>query len=156
MFLMERVHCIQGLGTAVSLSQSQETPLSQGQGGPQGAGRKGENKDQGVEENPHVFSLTVSYYLLRTQAWQWGSLSNIGSPRSPCLETSLAVQWLRLHFPVQGVQVQSLVGELRFHMPLGQKNQNVKNRGNIVTNSKRLKMVHIKKKTLEKSNIPSK
>ena len=31
------------------------------------------------------------------------------------------VQWLRLHFPIQGVQVQSLVGELRSHKPLGQK-----------------------------------
>ena len=36
-------------------------------------------------------------------------------------EISLAVQWLRLHFPVEGVQVQSLVRELRSHMPLGQK-----------------------------------
>ena len=35
--------------------------------------------------------------------------------------TSLVVQWLRLHFPIQGVQVQSLVGELRSHKPLGQK-----------------------------------
>ena len=26
--------------------------------------------------------------------------------------TSLAVQWLRLHLPMQGVQVRSLVGEL--------------------------------------------
>ena len=37
-----------------------------------------------------------------------------------CLGTSLAVQWLRLHaLPIQGVCVQSLVGELRSHMPLG-------------------------------------
>ena len=28
--------------------------------------------------------------------------------------TSLVVQWLRLHFLMQGVQVGSLVGELRF------------------------------------------
>ena len=35
--------------------------------------------------------------------------------------TSLAVQWLRLHFPMQGVRIQSLVGELRSHMPHGQK-----------------------------------
>ena len=38
-----------------------------------------------------------------------------------CLGTSLAVQWLRLHLPMQGVQVGSLVGELRSHMPWGQK-----------------------------------
>ena len=35
--------------------------------------------------------------------------------------TSLVVQWLRLHFTIEGVQVQSLVGELRSHKPLGQK-----------------------------------
>ena len=35
--------------------------------------------------------------------------------------TSLAVQWLRLHLPVQGVRVRSLVGELRSHMLRGQK-----------------------------------
>ena len=29
--------------------------------------------------------------------------------------TSLAVQWLRLRLPMQGVQVQSLVRELRSH-----------------------------------------
>ena len=34
---------------------------------------------------------------------------------------SLAVQWLRLCLPMQGVQVQSLVGQLRSHMPRGQK-----------------------------------
>ena len=34
------------------------------------------------------------------------------------------VQWLRLHIPMQRVVVQSLVGELRPHMPCGQKNQN--------------------------------
>ena len=35
--------------------------------------------------------------------------------------TSLAVQWLRLCFPMQGTQVQPLVGELRSHMPRGNK-----------------------------------
>ena len=30
--------------------------------------------------------------------------------------TSLVVQWLRNHLPMQGMQVQSLVGELRSHM----------------------------------------
>ena len=53
------------------------------------------------------------------------------------------VQWLRLHLPMQGVWVQSLVRELRHHMPHGQK----QNRSNIVTNSiKTFKMSHIKKK----------
>ena len=35
--------------------------------------------------------------------------------------TWVAVQWLRLHLPVQGVRVQSLVRELRVHMPHHQK-----------------------------------
>ena len=37
------------------------------------------------------------------------------------LGTSLVVQWIRLHLPMQGVRVQSLVGELRSHVPRGQK-----------------------------------
>ena len=64
--------------------------------------------------------------------------------------TSLVVQWFRLHLPVQGEQVQSLVGELRSHMPQGQKTK-TQNRSNIVTNLiKTLKMVHVKKKFLKK------
>ena len=35
----------------------------------------------------------------------------------------LEVQQLRLHLPMQWVQVQSLVTELKSHMPRGQKNQ---------------------------------
>ena len=35
--------------------------------------------------------------------------------------TSLAVLWLRLRLPMQGVQVRSLVGELRSHVSRGQK-----------------------------------
>ena len=31
--------------------------------------------------------------------------------------TSLVVQWLRIPFPAKGTQVQSLVWELRAHMP---------------------------------------
>ena len=42
---------------------------------------------------------------------------------------SLAVQWSRLHFPIPGVWVQSLVRKLRSHMP---KHQNIKNRSNTV------------------------
>ena len=47
-----------------------------------------------------------------------------------------------------GVQVRSLVGELKSHMPPGQKTK-IQNRINIVANLiKTLKMVHIKKKQL--------
>ena len=57
-----------------------------------------------------------------------------------------------LHLSVQGVQVRSLVGELRSHVPLGQEIE-TENRSNIVTHSiKTLKMVHIKKKILTKQN----
>ena len=35
--------------------------------------------------------------------------------------TSLVVQRLRLHLPMQGVHAWSLVGELRYHMPLTKK-----------------------------------
>ena len=54
------------------------------------------------------------------------------------------LQWLRLHPPMQEVQVRSLVRELRSHRPRGQKNKTWK-RSNIVINSiKTLKIVHIK------------
>ena len=54
-------------------------------------------------------------------------------------------KWLNLCLPMQGLQVQSLVEELRSHVPLGQKAK-TENRSNIVTNSiKTLKMAHIKK-----------
>ena len=33
--------------------------------------------------------------------------------------TSLVVQWLRIHLPMQETQVQSLVGELRSHILRG-------------------------------------
>ena len=57
--------------------------------------------------------------------------------------TSLAVQWLGLPLPMQGVQVPPLVGEWRSHMPVSQKTKTL----NISPNSiETLKMVHIKKK----------
>ena len=37
------------------------------------------------------------------------------------VRTSLVAQWLRFHLPAQGVWVQSLVRELRPHVPQGQK-----------------------------------
>ena len=72
-------------------------------------------------------------------------------------ETSLVVQWLRLHLPIQGVQFQSLGEEPRSHMPLGQYiymciyiYTHIYIRSNTETNSiKILKMVHIKIKSLK-------
>ena len=57
------------------------------------------------------------------------------------LETPLAVQSLRLHLPMQGMRVRSLVREVRSHMPHGQKNRQHKQ----CSNKKTLEMVHIKK-----------
>ena len=61
------------------------------------------------------------------------------------LGTSLVVQELRLHLPLQGMHVQSLVRELGSHMACGQKTK-TENRSNVVTNPiNTLNMVHIKK-----------
>ena len=55
---------------------------------------------------------------------------------------------------LQGVWVQSLVGELRSHMPWGQKNQNIKQKQYCNKfNKEVLKMVHIKEKTLIRVSI---
>ena len=52
---------------------------------------------------------------------------------------------VKIRLPMQEVQVQSLVRELRPHMPRGQKHK-TQNRSDIVTNSiKTVKMAHIKK-----------
>ena len=52
-----------------------------------------------------------------------GGLSShaLKSPSEPAgfLGTSLVVQWLRTRLPMQGMWVQSLVGELRSYMPQG-------------------------------------
>ena len=49
-----------------------------------------------------------------------------------CTGSPLVVQWLRYHLPMQWLQIQSLVGELRSHMPRGQKAK-TENRNNTVT-----------------------
>ena len=59
----------------------------------------------------------------------------------------MAVQWLRLHLPMWGVQVRSLVGEPRSHMTHDQKTK-TENRNNIITNS-----INTLKKSLKKTNM---
>ena len=66
------------------------------------------------------------------------------------LGISLVVQGWRFHLPVQGVQVQSLVRELRFHIPRGHKTK-AQNRSNIVTNSIKTKNDPHQKKIFKKS-----
>ena len=53
------------------------------------------------------------------------------------------VQQLRHPLPMQGVQVQSLVGELRFLTPHSQKQQNEIKQKQYCNKSITLKMVHI-------------
>ena len=51
----------------------------------------------------------------------WGAkIPQASGPKNQITGNSLAVQWLRLRFPMQWMQVRSLVRELRFHMTLGQ------------------------------------
>ena len=56
------------------------------------------------------------------------------------------VQWLRLHLPMQGVQIQSLIRELRSYMPQGRKKQNMKQKQYCTKFSKGFeKSPHLKK-----------
>ena len=67
--------------------------------------------------------------------------------------TSLAVQWLRLRLPMQGVQVQSLVRELRSHIPRGKKNpKNIKQKQYCNKLNKHLKNGPHQKNLKEKNN----
>ena len=62
------------------------------------------------------------------------------------------VQSLTLHLPVQGIWIQSLVGELRRYMPHSQKTK-TENRSVNGTNSvKTKKGIHIKKKIFKKKH----
>ena len=57
---------------------------------------------------------------------KWGALDlgrSCGASKGRAGGTCLVVQWLRLCLPMQGVQVPSLVEELRFHMPQCQKTE---------------------------------
>ena len=68
--------------------------------------------------------------------------------------TSLAVQWLRLRLPMQGVQVQSLDRELRSHMPHHQKTKNIRQKQYCNKFNKDFKNgPHQKKNLLKKSEI---
>ena len=64
--------------------------------------------------------------------------------------TSLEVQWLKFCLTMRGVQVGSLVRELKSHMPRGQKNQNIKQKWYCNKLNKNFKMVHTKKKNLKR------
>ena len=66
-----------------------------------------------------TFPCIFRYYLVLALGHQCQvSKASLATPfKTLSLGTSLVVQWLRHRLPMQGVQVQSLVGELRSHMP---------------------------------------
>ena len=64
------------------------------------------------QEGPKEWLFGISWLVASRSSWKEEQIRRHG--------TSLVVQWLWLCFPVQGVQVWSLVRELGFHMPLGQ------------------------------------
>ena len=67
--------------------------------------------------------------------------------KTPSQGSPVVVQWLRLHLPMQGVWVQSLVRELRSRLPCGQKTKHKKQKHYCNKFNKcNLKMVRIKKK----------
>ena len=65
--------------------------------------------------------------LQATSGVGWASMGRVPTASEFSRGTSLVVQWLRIHPPMQGVRVQSLVGELRSHKTQGQKSQNINN-----------------------------
>ena len=91
---------------------------------------------------PGVLRFTVSQRVRHNWATElnWTELS--------LWCTSLTVQWLRHHFPMQGMWVQFLARELRSPHGLWSKKKTknkTENRNSISTNSvKTLKMIHVK------------
>ena len=73
----------------------------------------------------HRHTHTAEYYSAITKkeilpsAATWIDLQGIMPSEINQTGTSLVVQWLRIHLPIKGIQVQSLFQELRSHMPRG-------------------------------------
>ena len=63
--------------------------------------------------------LYLSIYISESFHWwfQYTHTHICSSSKTLISGTSLVVQLLRIHLPMQGMWVQSLVGELRSHMP---------------------------------------
>ena len=64
--------------------------------------------------------------------------------------TSLPIQWLRLHLPMQGVRVRSLVWEVRSYVLCSPRNENVKQKRNSSKFNKDFKNEVHQKKILKK------
>ena len=70
--------------------------------------------------------------------------------KKAALGTWLTIQWIRLCLAMQVVQVRSLIGEVRSHMPHSQKIKTESTSNTVTKSVKTLKMVHIKKKKEKK------
>ena len=74
-----------------------------------------------------------------------------GNKKYVQISIGAAVWWLRLHLPMQRVRVQSLVGELRSHVPCDQKTKTEKQEQYCNQFNKDFKNgLHLKKKTFKK------
>ena len=63
------------------------------------------------------FFPVTSYWIIKKKNQQKKTLFKSHGIRSP--RSSLVVQWLRIHLPIQGTQVQCQVAELKSHIPWG-------------------------------------
>ena len=85
--------------------------------------RPGLGAGGGQEERSWGGTRGIPALVLQAGGWSPGEVYVGESKEAVCDGTSLVVQWLRLRLPMQGVWVRSLVGELRSHMPPGQKTE---------------------------------
>ena len=75
---------------------------------------------------PLNFDVSDVFVVIVLGLQVWGKKTTV-------IGALLVVQWLSLHLPMPGVQVQSLAGDLKSHMPLDRKNKT--QHRNIITNS---------------------
>ena len=68
-----------------------------------------------------LYDITYMWNLKKIQMNVYAKQKQIHRCRKQTYGTSLVVQWLGLHLPMQGVWVQFLVRELRSQMLHGQK-----------------------------------
>ena len=81
---------------------------------------RGRNCDSGQQSQTQPPKVKNEHTDEGINSQGWGDI------KAKSYQTSLVVQWLRLCFPVQGVQVRSLVRKLRSHTPCGQNTKNIK------------------------------
>ena len=94
-----------------------------------GAQRRARGLKRGQDSSSATVHLRKTSHQMRAPGQAVGKTCRVGLPLTldfhpfdqtsymKTRETSLMVHWLRLHLPMHEVQVSSLVGELRSHMP---------------------------------------